>query len=130
VRRTVCPDAQDVLSADKAADNTPSIGGVRRPVSAAIESEKLSGRLVSVQEILRYFETDRYVDKTDAAQYLGVSVRTFESWIHQIPKYRPTGKLLFKRSELDEFMKQHKLEPTEALDLSRLTDDVLKKVIG
>jgi len=61
------------------------------------------GALIRIDEVLRYIAADRYMDKSESAQYLGVGVRTFEGWMDQIPKYRPGRKLLFKKSELDAF---------------------------
>ena len=85
--------------------------------------------LISVHELLRYLDTDRYMDKPESAKYLGVSVRTFESWMDQLPKYRPGGKALFRKSELDEFMRRHLELPTD-VDLERLADEAVKAVMG
>jgi len=46
----------------------------------------------------------------------------------QLPKYRPGGKALFKKSELDEFMKRH-LELPADVDLERLADDAVAAVM-
>ena len=84
--------------------------------------------LVSVHEVLRYLDTDRYMDKSEAAKYLGVGRRTFEGWMDQLPKYRPGGKALFKKSELDEFMRRHLQLPAD-VDLERLADDAVAAVL-
>jgi len=85
--------------------------------------------LISVHEVLRYLDTDRYMNKTESAAYLGVSLRTFEGWMDRLPKYRPGGKALFKKSELDEFMRRHLELPTD-VDLERLADEAVKAVMG
>jgi excisionase family DNA binding protein len=85
--------------------------------------------LVRVGEILAYLQADRYMDKAEAAQYLGVGVRTFEGWMDQLPRYRPGGKALFKRSELDEFMANHRELPT-AVDVNALADEAVRRVLG
>jgi len=95
---------------------------VRNP--GCLDQEKL----ISIAEVLDYLQTDSYLDKTHAAAYLGVSVRTFESWMEQIPRYRPGGKSLFKKSELDAFMKRHQELPTD-VDVNALADDAVKAVL-
>jgi len=84
--------------------------------------------LVSVRDVLQYLETDRYMDKRQSAEYCGVSVRTFESWMDQLPKYRPGGKALFKKSELDQFMRRHLEAPTD-VDLEKLADEAVAAVL-
>ena len=84
--------------------------------------------VVSVREILQYIEADCYLDKARSAEYLGVGLRTFEGWQHQLPKYRPGGKALFKKSELDEFMKRHEERPTD-VDVERLADDAVAAIL-
>ena len=84
--------------------------------------------LVSVRDVLAYIRDDRYLDKADSARYLGVGLRTFEGWMDQLPKYRPGGKALFKKSELDEFMKRHLELPTD-VDLERLADEAVAAIL-
>jgi len=82
--------------------------------------------LIRVDEVLRYLESDRYMDKAGAAEYLGVGIRTLEGWMDQLPKYRPGGKALFRRSELDAFMKQHRETPA---DVGRIVNDVVESIL-
>ena len=84
--------------------------------------------LVSVRDVLAYIRSDCYLDKSQSAKYLGVSVRTFEGWMDQLPQYRPGGKALFKKSELDEFMKRH-LELPKDVDLERLADEAVAAIL-
>jgi len=84
--------------------------------------------LVSVRDVLAYIRDDRYLDKADSARYLGVGLRTFEGWMDQLPKYRPGGKALFKKSELDEFMKRH-LEAPADVDLERIADEAVAAIL-
>jgi excisionase family DNA binding protein len=94
----------------------------------AIRMELDRDKYVQVGEILRYLETDRYLDKAESANYLGVGLRTFEGWMNQIPRYRPGGKVLFKKSELDEFMKRHEERPSD-VDLERIADDAVASIL-
>jgi hypothetical protein len=52
--------------------------------------------LVSVTEILKYVQSDRFMSKREAAEYCGVSIRTIESW-QGLPRYK-SGKTLFQDS--------------------------------
>lgn len=86
---------------------------------------------VTVEEILPYLDRDRYMGKREAARYLGVSLRTLETWTAEMgmPRFRPHAKLLFKRSELDRWMEKHRENPAD-LDLDRLAEEVVRKVMG
>ena len=42
--------------------------------------------VVNIHEVLRYLDADRYMDKAESANYLGVGLRTFEGWMDQLPK--------------------------------------------
>jgi excisionase family DNA binding protein len=87
-----------------------------------------SHSVVSVRDVLAYLRDDGYLDKAESARYLGVSVRTFEGWMDELPKYRPGGKALFKKSELDDFMKRH-LEAPADVDLERIADDAVASIL-
>jgi excisionase family DNA binding protein len=81
---------------------------------------------VSVSEILAYMEQDRYLSKKDAANYLGLSVRGMSKHLAAMSCYRIGKKLLFRKSELDDWMEQFKEEPRK-LDLRRLLDDAVEQ---
>jgi excisionase family DNA binding protein len=74
-------------------------------------------KFVRVGEILSYLQTDCYLKKAEASKYLGIGIRTLESWLDRIPHYRPGGKTLFRKSELDQFMASHR-ELATAVDAS------------
>ncbi len=84
--------------------------------------------VVHVRDVLQYLESDRYLGKAEAAKYLGVSVRTVEGWMDRLPRYKPNGKVLFKKSELDQFMRLHLEQPNE-VDVERLADDAVAAVM-
>lgn len=87
--------------------------------------------LIDVHEVLRYLATDRYMSKAEASDYLGISVRTLEAR-KDLPRYQIErgGKVLFKRSELDQWMARHRICPSEEKNLSHLVDQVLEDVLG
>lgn len=84
--------------------------------------------VVPVTEIMSYLRQDGYLDKVAAAEYLGVSVRTLEGWMDRLPRYRPGGKSLFRKSELDAFMERHREQPTD-VDLERVADEAVASIL-
>jgi len=84
--------------------------------------------LVRVVEIISYLQTDGWLDKRSAAKYCGVSTRTLESW-KGLPRYRPSGKTLFRRSEIDAFMMKHLEAPTD-VDVERIADEAVMAILG
>jgi excisionase family DNA binding protein len=84
---------------------------------------------VTVEEILPYLDRDRYMGKREAARYLGVSLRTLETWTAEMgmPRFRPHAKLLFKRSELDRWMERYRERPAD-LDLDKMAEEAAREV--
>ena len=89
---------------------------------------ELEGTLVSVKEILAYLAQDHYLNLAQASEYLGISKRTLRD-LDDVPRYRIGTKiLLFKKSELDEWMAQFREGGSAELD--ELVDDTLANVLG
>jgi len=74
-------------------------------------------------------EQDRYLSKKDAAKYLALSVRTIDSRIDEIPHFRVGAKVLFKKSELDNWMEHYREIPREH-DLGTIVDNATRQVLG
>jgi len=89
---------------------------------------ELEGTLVSVQEILAYVDRDRYLDKRQASEYIGLSTRTLESNLDEIPHFRVGKKILFKKSELDFWMETHREGTSHNLD--RIADEAIESLKG
>jgi len=83
--------------------------------------------VVSVQEVLVYFDRDRYLDKQEAAKYTSLCVRTLEARLSEIPHFRVGNKILFKKSELDHWMESYR-EGTQNLD--RIADEAIESIKG
>ncbi len=83
---------------------------------------------VSVPEILEYLETDRYMPLTEAAKYLGLSRRTLQSRLKEIRHYRPGGKILVKRSDLDRWMERYRQEPISKDEIDAIVDSVMRSL--
>jgi hypothetical protein len=90
--------------------------------------------LVSIDDILRYLHQDRYISKTEAADYLSLSPRTLDAR-QDIPRFKlgsksgTRGKVLFKKSELDQWMQTNRVSAGEELDLLRIADEALRAVL-
>lgn len=69
------------------------------------------------------------MDKRLTAEYLSISMRNLEKRFKRIPHFRLGGKALFKKSEIEHYMEQHRENP-ETLDLKQLADEVVKEVLG
>ena len=83
---------------------------------------ELSG-LVSITEILAYFDKDRHMDMTQAEHYLSLSKRFIRDHLKEIPHFRPGGrKIVFRKSELDRWMEGYRGEVDEAL---RVTETII-----
>ena len=82
------------------------------------EQEQFLASVVSVKEILNYVEQNRYMTLKEAAAYLRLSERTLKRQVNQIqPRpFKYGRKLLFRKSDLDQWMERHRLEDGEALD--------------
>ena len=83
---------------------------------------------VDVEEILGWLQTDRFMGKKESRQYLGMGEKKFRAQSKLMPKYKVGGIWVFKRSELDEWMEQFRVEATSE-DGSELGDEVLMEVV-
>ena len=91
------------------------------------EQEQFLEGTVSVREILAYLDQDRYLSLAQASEYLGISTRTIRDR-DDLPRYRVGKKiLLFKKSELDEWLSQFREDGKDELD--ELVNETLAKVL-
>jgi len=83
-----------------------------------IEQEQFLAGVVSVAEVLNYIEQDRFLTLKEAAAYVRLSQRTLRRQINQIqPRpFKYGRKLLFRKSDLDQWMENYRLEDDTALD--------------
>ncbi len=93
------------------------------------EGEQIEQSTISVREVLAYLDPDRYLNLAQASEYLSISQRTIRGLLDEIPHYRVGSKmLLFKKSELDEWMAQYREGGSAELD--DLVNDTLANVLG
>ena len=89
------------------------------------KQEQVLDGVVSVREILAYIAQDQYFNLAGASKYLSMSKRTLRDL--DVPCYRVSSKLLlFKKSELDEWLSQFKGDGKAELD--ELVEECLEKV--
>ncbi len=91
-----------------------------------MKNERFMSGVVSVSEIVAYLVQDQYLNLAEAAKYLSVSTRTLRDQ-DDLPRYRVGNRLRFKRSELDEWMLQHR--EGGKVELDELVNETLAKVI-
>ena len=67
---------------------------------------------------------DQYFDLKELSKYSCLSVRTLRNYMGQIPCFRVGGKYLFKRSEFDKFIEQHRVENNIDGVVDEIMDDI------
>lgn len=70
------------------------------------------------QEQNRNLDSDRYLTKKEAATYTGLSIRTLES-AKDLRRYKPGGKILFKKSEIDTWILKSRVKRIDLDGISR-----------
>ena len=68
------------------------------------EGKQIEGSMISVAEILVYLRNDYYLDLKQASEYLPLSARTIREHLKTIPHFRCGRKIIFRKSELDQWM--------------------------
>ncbi len=82
---------------------------------------------VSVQDVLAYVQSDRYMTLAQTLEYLPLSERNIRKRLREIPHYRVGKRLLFKKSELDVWIQGYR-EEAEELDIRALAEQALEKI--
>jgi excisionase family DNA binding protein len=93
-----------------------------------LEIDAIEKGTVSVTEILRYIAQDRFFSLDEVCRYLSLSERTVRKRLPEIKHFRIGSKLLFKKTDVDQWMDRH-AETSAALDLGRLADEALKGLL-
>lgn len=67
-------------------------------------------------------------------RYAAVSERTLRTWIHSpvnpLPAVRVCGKILVRRSDLDEWLERRRIKPLESVDVDDIVEDVLQRLVN
>ncbi|MCI0603418.1 helix-turn-helix domain-containing protein [bacterium] len=84
---------------------------------------------MAARQELTSLDSDRYMTKKEAATYTGLSVRTLDS-ARDLRRYKPSGKVLFKKSEIDAWIFKSKVQRIDLDSISKkakLVIDELRK---
>lgn len=72
-----------------------------------------------------------WLDLRSLTEYVAVSERTVRDWIHRpsnpLPAAQVGNKLLVKRSDLDQWLANHSIEPEH--NVSAIVDDVMQRIL-
>jgi len=78
---------------------------------------RIEKRLISMERkiddlVYRQSEKEGYFDVKRSAKFASVSVKTVRRWIGEgrLPGYKPDGKILVKRADLDKLIEASKIE--------------------
>ena len=80
---------------------------------------------VAVREVLNYIEDDRYMDLKEAAQYLPLSKRTIWGHLKTIPHFRYGSKVIFRKSELDQWMETFRVRDQDLDRAMKMAEKML-----
>jgi hypothetical protein len=85
--------------------------------------ERIESAVIHVSEVLYYLDLDRFLNKKQAAAFSGLCERTLDG-AKDLPRYKPAGKVLFRKSELVEWMTRHRERSLDEID--SLVSEVLE----
>ena len=89
------------------------------------EQEQILDAVVSVREVLNLIESDRYLDLKEAAEYLPLSERTIRQHLNEIPHFRCGRKIVFKKSELDQWMEGFRVRDQDLEQAMKKAEEML-----
>lgn len=77
------------------------------------------------------FTIDRgWFSLRELTEYASVSERTLREWLHRstdaLPAVRVDGKILVRKSQFDEWLEHHRIQPDAPIDVGAIVDDVLR----
>jgi excisionase family DNA binding protein len=85
--------------------------------------------VIPVDEILALLSQDRYLSLSETSDYINLSERIIRERLSEIPHFRVGSKLLFKKSELDEWMLRYR-EENEESEIGSIVDEVVGSVLA
>jgi len=89
------------------------------------EQEQFLDGVVSVREVLNFIESDRFMDLKEAAAYLPLSERTIRQHISEIPHFRYGKKIMFRKSELDQWMETFRVRDQDLDQAMKKAEEML-----
>ena len=89
------------------------------------DQEQILDAVVSVREVLNFIQSDRYMDLKEAAEYLPLSERTIRQHLNEIPHFRYGKKIIFRRSELDQWMEGFRVRDQDLDQAMKKAEEML-----
>lgn len=69
------------------------------------------------------------MDLRELTEYVAVSDRTLRAWLRRetdaLPAVRVGGKILIRRSDFDQWLEKHRIQPGAAIDVDAIVNDLL-----
>jgi excisionase family DNA binding protein len=66
----------------------------------------------------------------ELTEYASVSERTLREWLHRstdaLPAVRVDGKILVRKSQFDDWLQRHRIQPDATVDVEGILNDLLK----
>ncbi len=70
-----------------------------------------------------------WMDLKAIQRYACMSERTIRDWIHRpqnpLPAFQVGKKILIRRSQFDHWLESHPFQPTGAIDIEKMVDEVM-----
>ena len=89
------------------------------------DQEQILDAVVSVREVLNFIQSDRYMDLKEAAEYLPLSERTIRQHLNEIPHFRYGKKIIFRRSELDQWIEGFRVRDQDLDQAMKMAKEML-----
>ena len=89
------------------------------------EQEQILDGVVSVREVLNFIESDRYLDLKEVTEYLPLSERTIREHLNEIPHFRYGKKIIFRKSELDQWMEKFRVKDQDLDQAMKMAEEML-----
>jgi excisionase family DNA binding protein len=78
------------------------------------------------------FTIDRgWFSLRERTEYASVSDRTLREWLHRstdaLPAVRVDGKILVRKSQFDDWLERHRIQPSVPVDVESIVNSLLKE---
>ena len=91
----------------------------------ALRRKQIEQSVISAAEILVYLRNDHYLDLKQASEYLSLSERTIREHLKTTPHYRFRRKIIFRKSELDQWMETFRVRDQDLDQAMRKAEEML-----
>ncbi len=89
------------------------------------KQEQILDAVVYVREVVNFLESDRFMDLKEADAYLPLSERTIRQHLGEIPHFRYGKKIIFRKSELDQWMETFRVRDQDLDEAMKKAEEML-----